>query len=105
MDRTLKEKLISQIKEIVGITLKKLKHHYGDKSDEAFGARFDLPKQTINRYMNGETLPTADILYLLAQKGISINWFLSNKGDMFVQEEYSMVADESHTYKHKRKSA
>ena len=56
-----------------------------DKSQKDFSEWIDVSPARINNYLSGRrNLPAADLLYVLALKGVNINWLLTGKGPLFI---------------------
>lgn len=57
----------------------------GERSQKDFAAWLDVSPSRMNNYLRGVNLPDIDFLQRLLKRGISVDWFLSGKGSVFVR--------------------
>ena len=60
-----------------------------------------VSQSSLSKVANGENLPSAKILIPLSNKGLNVNWLLTGKGEMIIDQ--NMTTDPGIEYQTKRK--
>ncbi len=74
--------------------LKKIRQKLG-LSMAKFAQKLEIPAPTLTCYERGERTPSANLFLQLHDKiNVNLNWFISGKGDMFLdQDNYQTIKD------------
>lgn len=83
--------------------VRQLVDYYANRSVKKFAASINMPQQTINRLFNIDTrtgkypLATTEILISITEMYVDIdaNWLLAGRGDMFINQISSVIAEEN----------
>lgn len=66
--------------------VRRLEKAFDNQSMAEVARRLTIPHATVRNYYNGR-LPAADVLIKIAREsGVSLNWLLLGRGDMYVQD-------------------
>ena len=66
--------------------VRRLERAFDNQSMADVARRLSIPHATVRNYYNGR-LPAADVLIKIAREsGVSLNWLLLGRGDMYVQD-------------------
>lgn len=72
--------------EDLGLRLRKIRKHM-KLSQQKFSRKFGITQQTLSRYENNKLAIPDDLKISLSQYGINMNWFLTGKGEMFLDQD------------------